>query len=87
MSIRPGRALWICGAGQVGSQLQALHEPGDVDDSLLQHCALASQRDGLRIQALEPVANSVLTPRQEARANTIGFLAEPQVETGRLKLR
>ena len=81
------RALRVCGAGQVGSQLEALHQPGDVDDPFLQHGAFAGQRDRLRVQALEPVANSVLAPGQEARANTIGFLAEPQVETGRLKLR
>ena len=81
------RALWVCRAGQVGSQLQPLHYSGDIDDSLLQHRALARERDGLRIQALEPVANGVPAPGQEARPNAIGLLAETEVETGGLKLR
>ena len=81
-----GRALRVCGARKVGPQLQPLHQPRDIDDPFLQHGALARERDGLRVQALEPVANGALAPGQEARANAIGFLAESQVEARRLKL-
>ena len=81
-----GRALRVCGAGQVGPQLQPLHQPGDIDNPFLQHGAFAGERDRLGVQALEPLANGVPAPGQEARANPISFLADPEVETGRLKL-
>ena len=87
MSMRPVELFGFAAPDRLGLQLQPLHQPGDIDDPFLQHGAFARQRDGLRVQALEPVANGVLAPGQEARPNTIGFLAEPQVETGRLKLR
>ena len=80
------RALRVCGARKVGPQLQPLHQPSDIDDALLENGALARQRDGLCVQAFEPIANGALAPGQKARANAIGFLAEPEVETRGLKL-
>ena len=36
---------------------------------------------------LQPVADGATAPREEARANAIGLLADPQVEARRLELR
>ena len=81
-----GRTLRVCGAGEVRPQFEPFHQPRDIDDAFLKHRPFAGERHRLGVQALKPVANRRAAPGQEARANAVGFLADPQVEARGLEL-
>jgi len=80
-----GRALGIGGGGNVIGQRQAFDQRHDVDAAGFQHRPIA-ERDFVELQLLDALGDRCVRTRQEARADTVGHLAEPEIEARRLNL-
>jgi hypothetical protein len=81
----PGRALRVGEGRNRLRQREVLEKLDDVDAALLEHRSVL-EVDHVIVELAELVFDRTRSPRQEARADAIGFGAKAQVQARRLEL-
>src|SRR6478609_3628120 len=81
----PDRAFRIGEGGDGGAQVELLDERHEIDAAGFEHGAMG-ELDLVEFELAELVAHGRVRPRQEARADAISDLAQPEIEARRLNL-
>ena len=80
-----GRALGVADGAVVGGQVHRFHEGHDVDAATFEDGA-AGEVELVHRQGVDALLHGVALAREEAGADAVGLVAQPEVDAGRLDL-